>query len=140
MTTKNNDTPPKPDCPPATCSEYSSWTPETAVQWTAWTPRAKKMLTLARKVAIEYGQNYVGSEHLLAGIIREKEGFAARVLETHGLTMEWLIKECGWQKMAKRIEERERAEYERLRAKFDPQNAIGEARADNPTPPHQKGN
>jgi ATP-dependent Clp protease ATP-binding subunit ClpA len=106
-------------CPPATCSE-SSWTPETAVQWT---PRAKKMLALARKVAIDYGQNYVGSEHLLAGIIREKEGFAARVLEAHGLTMEWLIKECGWQTMADRIEERERAEYERLRAKFDPQNS-----------------
>ncbi len=81
------------------------------------------MLALARKVAIDYGQNYVGSEHLLAGIIREKDGFAARVLEAHGLTMEWLIKECGWQTMAERIEERERAEYERLRAKFDPQNA-----------------
>jgi ATP-dependent Clp protease ATP-binding subunit ClpA len=79
------------------------------------------MLALARKVAIDYGQNYVGSEHLLAGIIREKEGFAARVLEAHGLTMEWLIKECGWQSIADRIEERERAEYERLRAKFDPQ-------------------
>jgi len=45
------------------------------------------------------------------------------VLEAHGLTMEWLIKECGWQTMADRIEERERAEYERLRAKFDPQNS-----------------
>ena len=71
--------------PAATCSESSP----------QWTPRAKKMLMLARKVAITYQQNYVGSEHLLAGIIAEKEGFAARLLEAHGITMDTLVKECG---------------------------------------------
>lgn len=68
-----------------------------------------------------YGQNYVGSEHLLGGIIAEKEGFAARLLERQGVTMEMLIHECGWT-CPEDPESKERAEYERLRAKFDPQN------------------
>ena len=95
----------------ATCSEVP------------WTPRVKKMLMLSRKVALHYRQNYVGSEHLLAGILAEKEGSAARLLERHGITMDLLVKEYGWQTQADAAEESERAEYERLRAKFDPQNA-----------------
>lgn len=89
-----------------------------------WTPRAKKMLILARKVALKYGQNYIGSEHMLGGMIAEGEALASRLLATHGITMELLIRECGWQvKTEPTEEERERAEYERLHAKFGAQNA-----------------
>jgi len=58
------------------------------------------MLMLSRKVAMRYRQNYVGSEHLLAGILAEKEGSAARLLEHHGITMDLLVKEYGWQTQA----------------------------------------
>jgi len=82
------------------------------------------MLILARRVALQYGQNYIGSEHIIGGIVAEKEGFAARLLARHGITMELLIKECGWEKKTDPTEEeRERAEYERLHAKFGAQNA-----------------
>jgi ATP-dependent Clp protease ATP-binding subunit ClpA len=77
------------------------------------------MLALAVKTAGNYGQDYVGSEHLLAGILLEQEGFAARVLARHGITMEWLCQECGWKTAGEIMEERERSEYERLKTKFE---------------------
>jgi hypothetical protein len=46
-----------------------------------FTPRAKKVLELAVEEAQNMGHNYVGTEHLLLGLIREEEGVAARVLE-----------------------------------------------------------
>jgi ATP-dependent Clp protease ATP-binding subunit ClpC len=42
--------------------------------------RANKVLRLAREAAHEYGQSYVGTEHLLLGIVREGTSLAARVL------------------------------------------------------------
>ena len=46
-----------------------------------FTPRAKKVLELAVEEAQTMGHSYVGTEHVLLGLIREEEGIAARVLE-----------------------------------------------------------
>ena len=45
-----------------------------------FTPRAKKVLELALREALQLGHNYVGTEHILLGLIREGEGVAAQVL------------------------------------------------------------
>ena len=53
-----------------------------------FTPRAKKVLEFAVEEATHLGQNYVGTEHLLLGCLREEEGVAARVLQNLGLKLE----------------------------------------------------
>src|SRR6202166_5413892 len=50
----------------------------------SFTPRAKRVLELAWDEARQLGHNYIGTEHLLLGLIREGEGVAARVLENLG--------------------------------------------------------
>ena len=45
-----------------------------------FTPRAKKVLELSLREALQLGHNYIGTEHLLLGLIREGEGIAAKVL------------------------------------------------------------
>ncbi|WP_018249388.1 ATP-dependent Clp protease ATP-binding subunit [Orenia marismortui] len=50
----------------------------------AFTPRTKKVLNLALEEARRLGHNYVGTEHLLLGLLREGEGIAARVLKEEG--------------------------------------------------------
>src|SRR5213593_3645496 len=45
-----------------------------------FTPRAKKVLELALKEALSLGHNYIGTEHILLGLVRENEGVAARIL------------------------------------------------------------
>ncbi len=50
-----------------------------------FTPRAKKVLELAVEEAQSLSQSYVGTEHLLLGLLREEEGIAARVLENLGV-------------------------------------------------------
>ena len=45
-----------------------------------FTPRAKKVLELALREALQLGHNYIGTEHILLGLIREGEGVAAQVL------------------------------------------------------------
>lgn len=47
----------------------------------AITPRVKKVLALAQDEAVRWGVNYIGTEHLLLGILREGEGVASQVLE-----------------------------------------------------------
>ena len=54
----------------------------------AFTPRAKRVLELALDEARRLGHNYIGTEHLLLGLIREGEGVAARVLEAMGADLE----------------------------------------------------
>jgi len=49
-----------------------------------FTPRAKRVLELSLEEARQLGHNYIGTEHLLLGLIREGEGVAARVLENLG--------------------------------------------------------
>ncbi|MDB4630750.1 NDP-hexose 4-ketoreductase, partial [bacterium] len=46
-----------------------------------YTPRVKKVLALANKEAQQLSHSYVGTEHILLGLLREGEGMAARVLE-----------------------------------------------------------
>jgi ATP-dependent Clp protease ATP-binding subunit ClpC len=49
-----------------------------------FTPRAKRVLELSLEEARQLGHNYIGTEHLLLGLLREGEGVAARVLENLG--------------------------------------------------------
>ena len=53
-----------------------------------FTPRAEEALRLSQEAAEEMGHGYVGSEHLLLGLIREEEGIAHRVLAEYGVTDE----------------------------------------------------
>ena len=49
-----------------------------------FTPRAKKVLELSLREALQLGHNYIGTEHILLGLIREGEGVAAQVLQQLG--------------------------------------------------------
>ena len=53
-----------------------------------FTPRAKKVLALSANEARNLGHSYVGTEHILLGLLREGEGIAARVLENLGVDLE----------------------------------------------------
>ncbi|MEM8882872.1 MAG: Clp protease N-terminal domain-containing protein, partial [Planctomycetota bacterium] len=53
-----------------------------------FTPRAKKVLELAYEEASNLGHNYIGTEHLLLGLIREQEGIAAQVLQNIKVRLE----------------------------------------------------
>jgi len=52
-----------------------------------FTPRAKRVLELSLDEASQLGHNYIGTEHLLLGLIKEGEGVAARVLENLGVDL-----------------------------------------------------
>lgn len=52
------------------------------------TPRAKRVIELAIDEARHLGHNYIGTEHLLLGLLSEKEGVAAQVLDSLGITLE----------------------------------------------------
>ena len=45
-----------------------------------FTPRAKKVLELSLREALQLGHNYIGTEHILLGLLRKDEGVAAQVL------------------------------------------------------------
>ena len=49
-----------------------------------FTPRAKKVLELALREALSLGHNYIGTEHILLGLLREGDGVAAQVLVSLG--------------------------------------------------------
>ena len=53
-----------------------------------FTPRAKKVLELSLREALQMGHNYIGTEHILLGLLREGEGVAARVLNSMGVTLD----------------------------------------------------
>jgi len=57
-----------------------------------FTPRAKKVLELSLREALQMGHNYIGTEHVLLGLLREGEGVAARVLNSLGITFN-IVKE-----------------------------------------------
>src|SRR5437870_1168315 len=52
------------------------------------TPRAKKVIELAVDEARRFNHHYIGTEHLLLGLVREGEGIAAGVLESLGVTLD----------------------------------------------------
>jgi ATP-dependent Clp protease ATP-binding subunit ClpC len=53
-----------------------------------FTPRAKKVLELSLREALQLGHEYIGTEHILLGLIREGEGVAAQVLTNLGADMD----------------------------------------------------
>jgi ClpA/ClpB-like protein len=53
-----------------------------------FTPRAKKVLELSLREALAFGHNYIGTEHILLGLIREGEGVAAQVLVKLGASFD----------------------------------------------------
>ncbi len=53
-----------------------------------FTPRAKKVLELSLREALQLGHNYIGTEHILLGLIREGEGVAAQVLTKLGADLD----------------------------------------------------
>ena len=53
-----------------------------------FTPRAKKVLELSLREALQLGHNYIGTEHILLGLMREGEGVAARILADMGADAE----------------------------------------------------
>jgi ATP-dependent Clp protease ATP-binding subunit ClpC len=81
------------------------------------TPRAKKVIELAVDEARRLGHHYIGTEHLLLGLVREGEGIAAGVLESLGVSLEKL-----------------RAEVTRILSQSMPQGAAQGARAATRTP------
>src|SRR5215211_3492947 len=81
------------------------------------TPRAKRVIELAIDEARRLGHNYIGTEHLLLGLVREGEGIAAGVLESLGVNLE-----------------RVRAETTRILSQSTPQAAAAGARTATRTP------
>ncbi len=53
-----------------------------------FTNKAKKVIEIANDISIELGHNYIGTEHILYGLIKEGEGIAAKVLANKGITEE----------------------------------------------------
>lgn len=53
-----------------------------------FSPRAKRVLELAVEEARELGHNYIGTEHLLLGLLREGEGVAAKILHSNNVSLE----------------------------------------------------
>jgi FolB domain-containing protein len=68
-----------------------------------FTPRSKKVLELALREALQLGHNYIGTEHILLGLVRESEGVAARVLSNLGVDPDKVRREVvrmlgrGWE-------------------------------------------
>jgi ClpA/ClpB-like protein len=62
-----------------------------------FTPRGKKVLELALREALHLGHNYIGTEHILLGLLAEEDGIGARTLTGLGITgeraREWLVPE-----------------------------------------------
>ncbi len=81
------------------------------------TPRAKKVIELAVDEARRLGHHYIGTEHLLLGLVREGEGIAAGVLESLGVSLDKV-----------------RAEVTRILAQSMPQGAAQSGRAATRTP------
>jgi ATP-dependent Clp protease ATP-binding subunit ClpA len=53
-----------------------------------FTPRAKKVLELSLREALQLGHNYIGTEHILLGLIREGDGVAAKALDALGISLD----------------------------------------------------
>ena len=53
-----------------------------------FTKRAEKAIEYANRIALEFGHNYIGTEHLLYGLLKEGSGVASKVLENQGITPE----------------------------------------------------
>src|SRR5262245_41806933 len=61
--------------------------PRMSDKFDKFTERARKVLTLAQEEAQRFNHNYIGTEHLLLGLVREGDGVAARVLSNMGVQL-----------------------------------------------------
>ena len=61
-----------------------------------FTPRAKKVLELSLREALELGHNYMGTEHILLGLIRQRDGVAAQVLAGFGADYDRVREQVVW--------------------------------------------
>ena len=65
-----------------------------------FTDRARRVIVLAQEEARALQHNYIGTEHLLLGLIREGEGVAAKALASKGVeldaTRKRCVKPCSW--------------------------------------------
>ena len=57
-----------------------------------FTNKAKKVIEISNDISIELGHNYIGTEHILYGLVKEGEGIAAKVLLNKGITPEKIVK------------------------------------------------
>jgi len=71
----------------SSASERSS-APMNRNRFDKFTERARKVLSLSQEEAQRFGHNYIGTEHLLLGLVREGEGVAAQVLQHMGVELE----------------------------------------------------
>ncbi|MCX7731215.1 MAG: ATP-dependent Clp protease ATP-binding subunit ClpC, partial [Candidatus Caldatribacterium sp.] len=53
-----------------------------------YTERARKVIILAQDEAVRLKHNHIGTEHLLLGLLREREGLAAKILDSFDITLE----------------------------------------------------
>ena len=60
-----------------------------------FTKRAEKAIEIASQIATEFGHSYIGTEHLLYGLVKEGEGVAYKVLENQGVTEEKILEEIS---------------------------------------------
>ncbi len=58
-----------------------------------FTEKAERAITFSQQSAVELGHNYVGTEHILLGLVKEGTGVAARVLQAQGITEEKILRE-----------------------------------------------
>jgi hypothetical protein len=73
--------------PPTPCRRRGllrRWRPQ---GHTPFTPRAKKVLELSLREALRLKHNYIGTEHILLGLLRDGEGLAAKVLTDEGFDL-----------------------------------------------------
>ena len=62
--------------------------PEVRQRFDKFTDRARKVLVLAQEEAQRFNHNYIGTEHLLLGLVREGEGIGARILTSAGVDLQ----------------------------------------------------
>ncbi|MCX8074037.1 MAG: ATP-dependent Clp protease ATP-binding subunit [Clostridia bacterium] len=58
-----------------------------------FTERAQRVLDLSKEFSVEHNYSFIGTEHILYGLIKEKEGLAANILSSQGLTPEYVEEE-----------------------------------------------
>src|SRR5258707_15078094 len=65
--------------------------------WQRFTERARRVVFFAQEEAARLGENYVGTEHLLLGLVRENDSVAARILDRLGVSLGRIRRGIGGQ-------------------------------------------
>src|SRR5712692_7385061 len=73
---------------PTTCCSGAVLAGRNHIMFERFTERARQVVVLAQEEARTLKHNYIGTEHILLGLLREEEGLAARVLESLDITVE----------------------------------------------------